>query len=141
MRAIVLVCALIGLFLVGEVKSACERTPNITSCDFYCRKANGEWEHDYLPDGELCNYLSEKDGRCKGGSCYLIESDAPSPVDDVVTEVPNSKKKKSSKTKGTQSKNKKTKKSKQSKDAKTEKKKKSKKVESHKSLISVAGLP
>uniref|UniRef100_A0A6B0UQ09 Putative tick salivary peptide group 1 n=1 Tax=Ixodes ricinus TaxID=34613 RepID=A0A6B0UQ09_IXORI len=126
MRAIVLVSALISLVLVEEVQSACERTPNITSCNFYCKKDNGEWEQDYLPDGELCNYLSEKDGQCKDGSCYLIESDATSPGDDVVTEVPKTKKKKSSKNKGTQSKNKKTKKSKKTKDEKTEKKKKSK---------------
>ncbi|XP_040069894.1 uncharacterized protein LOC120842783 [Ixodes scapularis] len=129
MRAIVLVGALVGVFLVEEVKSACERTSDITSCNFYCKKDNGEWEQDHLPDGELCNYLSEKDGRCKDGSCYLIETNAPSPGDDVVTEIPKTKKKrKSSKNKNTQSKNKETKKSKKTKDAKTKKNKKPKKI-------------
>ncbi|CAN7985609.1 unnamed protein product, partial [Ixodes pacificus] len=113
-----------GVFLVEKVKSACERTPDITSCNLYCKKDNGEWEQDYLPDGELCNYHSEKDGQCKDGSCYLIENSVPSPGDDVVTEVPQMKKKKSSKNKG----NKKTKKSKKSKDAKTEKKRKPKNI-------------
>uniref|UniRef100_V5HBN4 Putative tick salivary peptide group 1 n=1 Tax=Ixodes ricinus TaxID=34613 RepID=V5HBN4_IXORI len=77
MQAVVLILALVGIFFVKEANSACPKYPNITSCNFYCPDGKGGWEKDYLDDGAPCNYNSEKDGECRGGSCWLIESEIP----------------------------------------------------------------